>query len=92
MEHPEVDLKKGKQKSFGKACTTVPDNRLHKKTKNKKKVKESINSSIDRNDDDMATVNKKIKITIVGNSQFQLPVSRAAIYGVENIKYRSCLF
>jgi len=71
LEHPEVDLKKGKQKSFGKACTTAPDNRQHKKTKNKEKVKESINSTVDRNHDDMATVNKKIKITIVGDSQLR---------------------
>ena len=62
MEHPEVDLKKGWQKSFGKACTTVPDNRQHKKTKNKKKVKESLNSTIDRKQEGMATVNKKILI------------------------------
>ena len=68
VEHPEVDLKKGKQKSFGKACTTVPDNRQHKRTKNKKKVKESINSTFDSNHDDMATVNRKIKITFVGDS------------------------
>ena len=71
LEHPEVDLKKGKQKSFGIACTTAPDNRQHKKTKNKKKVKESRNSTVDRHHDDMATVNKKIKITIVGDSQLR---------------------
>ena len=72
VEHPEVDLKKGKKRSFGKACTTVPENRQHKKTKNKKKVKESLNSTVDRKQDGMATVNKKIKINIVGDSQFRV--------------------
>ena len=35
------------------------------------KAKESLNSTVDRRQDGTATVNKKIKITIVGNSTFE---------------------
>ena len=42
VEHPEVDLKKGEQKSFGKACTTVPENNQHKKTKEQEKGERTL--------------------------------------------------
>ena len=71
VEHSDVDRKKEKQNSFGKHALQYLEDRQHKKAKKKKKLKESLSSTVDRNQDGMATVNKKNKTTIVGDSQLK---------------------
>ena len=72
MENPDIELNKGKEESFEKACTAVPENRqCRKASKNKNKAKESPNPTEDKRQDEMTHDNKKIKITIVGDSQLR---------------------